>query len=109
MLGGLANFVIYKVFHAPNTTPIRIETLVHGSVVYVLLLALRGGVIEEVFYRGLAMEQLTGLTGRRGLSALIATLAFVAMHMVNFDLRQLISIATMSFGLAALCLRRRNL
>jgi membrane protease YdiL (CAAX protease family) len=108
-LGGLASFVTYNVLHAPNHTAAQIEAIVHGSLIYALALAVRAGVTEEVLYRGLAIEQLTVLTGRRWLAALVATLAFVAVHTVHFDLRQLIPIATASFGLAALYLWRRNL
>jgi membrane protease YdiL (CAAX protease family) len=108
-LGGLASFVTYNVLHAPNHTPAQAESLVRGSLAYALLLALRAGVTEEVLYRGLAIEQLTVLTGRRVLSAVIATLAFIAIHLVHFDLRQLIPVATASFGLAALYLWRHNL
>jgi membrane protease YdiL (CAAX protease family) len=108
-LGGLASFVTYKVLHAPNHTAAQIEGLVRGSLVYGLCLAVRGGVIEEVLYRGLAIEQLTVLTGRRGVAAVVATLVFVAVHTVHFDLIQLIPIATASTGLALIYLWRRNL
>ena len=40
-----------------------------GSAVYAVCLALRAGFIEEIFYRGLAIEQLTSLTGSRGFAA----------------------------------------
>jgi membrane protease YdiL (CAAX protease family) len=109
VLGGLASFVTYQVLHAPNHTPAQVEGLVRGSMVYALCLAVRGGVIEEVLYRGLAIEQLTVLTGRRGLSAVIATLVFVSVHLVHFDVRQLIPIATASTGLTVIYLWRRNL
>jgi membrane protease YdiL (CAAX protease family) len=107
--GGVASFVTYNILRAPNHTPAQIEALVRGSLIYALFLSLRGGMIEEVFFRGLAIEQLTVVTGRRWLGALIATLFFVAIHTVHFDLRQLIPIATVSFGLAGLYLWRRNL
>jgi membrane protease YdiL (CAAX protease family) len=108
-LGGVASFVTYNVLHAPNHTPAQIEQLVRGSFAYAMFLAVRGGVVEEVLYRGLAIEQLTVLTGQRSLAALIATLGFVAVHMVHFDLRQLVPIATVSFGLAGIYLWKRNL
>jgi membrane protease YdiL (CAAX protease family) len=108
-LGGCASFVTYQVLQEPNHTPAQIEGLVRGSLVYALFLALRGGVIEEVLYRGLAIEQLTVLTGRRGLAAVIATLAFVAAHIAHFDLLQLIPIATVSAGFALLYIWRRDL
>lgn len=108
-LGGLASFITYKVLHAANHTPAQMEALVDGSLGFGLLLALRGGVIEEVLYRGLAIEQLAVLTGSRWLAAIIATLAFVAVHMVHFDPRQLIPIATAAFALAGIYLWRHNL
>jgi len=108
-LGGVASFITYQVLHAPNHTPAQIEALVRGSLDYALLLAIRAGVIEEIFYRGLAIEQLTVLTGNRLLAAAVATLAFVAVHLVHFDLRQLIPIAMVSVGLATLYLWKRNL
>jgi membrane protease YdiL (CAAX protease family) len=109
VLGGAASFVTYKVLHQPNNTPAQAEALVRGSFVYALCLAVRAGVIEEVFYRGLAIEQLGVLTGQRWLGAVIATSTFVLVHLVHFDVRQLIPIATVSTGLAVLYLWRRNL
>lgn len=109
VLGGLASFVTYKVFHEPNHTVAQVESLVRGSLIYALFLALRAGVVEEVLYRGLAIEQLTILVRNRWLAALIASLAFAALHIVRFDVLQLIPIAVLSFGLAAIYLWRRNL
>jgi membrane protease YdiL (CAAX protease family) len=83
--------------------------MIHGSLGYAFFLALRGGVVEEILYRGLAIEQLTVLTGRRWFAAVIATLFFIAIHMSRFDLVQLIPIATASTGFAVLYLWRRNL
>ncbi|HXI85975.1 MAG TPA: CPBP family intramembrane glutamic endopeptidase [Parvularculaceae bacterium] len=109
VLSGLASFVTYNVLHQANHTAAQIEALVRGSLVYAFFLALRGGVIEEIFFRGLAIEQLTLLTGRRWVAALSATLLFIFVHALRFDLRQLIPIATASFGFMALYLWRRNL
>lgn len=108
-LGGLASFVTYNVLHAPNHTPAQIEALVRGSLGFGLLLALRAGVIEEVLYRGLAIEQLAVLTGRRWLAALVATLAFIGVHALHFDPRQLIPVATAAFTLSGIYLWRHNL
>jgi membrane protease YdiL (CAAX protease family) len=77
--------------------------------VYAIFLALRGGVAEEVLYRGLAIEQLTVLTGRRWLAASIAGVIFVLAHSVHFDVHQLIPIAAATLGMTALYLWRRNL
>jgi membrane protease YdiL (CAAX protease family) len=82
---------------------------VGGSVIYALWLSVRAGVIEEIFYRGLAIEQLTLFTGRRWLSAVIATSVFVAVHALHFDWVQLVPIAAVGIVLAALYLWRRDL
>lgn len=108
-LGALASFVTYNVLHQPNHTAGQIEALVRGSLVYAIFLAVRGGVVEELFYRGLAIEQLTVLTGSRPFAALGATTVFVFVHALRFDFLQLIPIATASFGFMGLYLWRRNL
>lgn len=70
---------------------------------------MRGGVIEEVLYHGLAIEQLTVLSRRRWLAASLATVFFILVHTLRFDLRQLVSISVLSVGFALLYLWRRNL
>jgi membrane protease YdiL (CAAX protease family) len=109
ILGALPSFVIYDVLHHRNRSVAEVEALVRGSLVYALCLALRAGVVEELLYRGLAIEQLTVLTGRRWFAALSATVAFVLVHAVRFGLLQLVPVAAASFGFAALYLWRRNL
>jgi len=108
-LGAAASFLTYKVLHRPNQAVAEIEALVRGSLGYALCLALRAGVIEEILYRGLAIEQLTTLTGSRWLGAVGATLFFVMVHAVRFDVFQLIPIATASIGFTVLYVWRRNL
>ena len=108
-MGALASFITYNVLHQPNRSPADVEAVVHDSLVYALCLAVRGGVIEEIFYRGLAIEQLSALMGRRWFAALVATVFFIAVHALRFDARQLIPIATTSTGFAVLYLWRRNL
>jgi membrane protease YdiL (CAAX protease family) len=108
-MGAAVSYVTYSALKEPNRSVAEIEALVRGSLVYALFIALRGGVIEEVFYRGLAIEQLTVLTGRRWFAAVAATLVFIVIHALRFDLRQLITIAVPSIGFTALYLWRRNL
>lgn len=45
-----------------------------------IVLAVTGGPIEELLYRGYAIERLTTLTSRRWLGATLAVLAFAAAH-----------------------------
>ncbi len=45
-----------------------------------LYAALTAGVVEEILYRGYAIERLTALVGRRWIAALVAILAFALAH-----------------------------
>jgi membrane protease YdiL (CAAX protease family) len=104
--------VVYVVYHGLHQTPHvvgQIRTLVGGSVVYALCLAVRAGVIEEVLFRGLAIEQLSALTGIRWLAALIATVFFVLMHGLYFDWVQLLPVAAIGIVLTLLYLWRHDL
>ena len=65
--------------------------------------------IEETLFRGLAIEQLTTLTGHRLLAAAIALMAFILVHMRRFDLAQLVPIGLVSIVLTGLYLWRRDL
>jgi uncharacterized protein len=107
--GALAAYLVYGLLHQPQHSDAQAAALVNGSVVYALCLAVRAGVIEEIFFRGLAIEQLTSLTGYRWLSAFLATAVFVVIHALHFDWIQLIPIAAVSIVLTGLYLWRRDL
>ena len=107
--GMFAAHIIYGVLHQPQRADAQAAALVGGSVVYALCLAIRAGVIEEVFYRGLAIEQLSVFTGRRWLSALMAAAVFTLMHALHFDWVQLIPIGLVAIILAVLYLWRHDL
>lgn len=107
--GALAAYVVYGVLHQPQHSDAQAAALVDGSVVYALCLAIRAGVIEEVFFRGLAIEQLAILTGSRWLAAFLATAIFVVIHALHFDWIQLVPIAAVSIVLTGLYLWRRDL
>ena len=47
---------------------------------YRVFLRLTGGVVEEILYRGYAVERLATLTGRRWLGAVIALISFAIAH-----------------------------
>jgi uncharacterized protein len=98
VVGGIAGYVVYFVLHEPERAPAQVAALLGGSLLYALSLGVRAGVIEEIFFRGLAIEQLTVLTGRRRLSALIATSVFVLMHALFFDWVQLVPVAARPLG-----------
>jgi membrane protease YdiL (CAAX protease family) len=109
VLGGTTSFIVTRVLHQRANTVAEITALVRGSVGYALCLALRAGVVEELLYRGLAIEQLTVLTGNRSLAALIAVLVFVVSHALRFNAASLLPVLVSSAGLVGLYLWRRNL
>lgn len=107
--GALAGYVVYGLLRQSRHADAQVAALVNGSVIYALCLAVRAGVIEEIFFRGLAIEQLTVLTGSRWLSAFLATALFVVIHALRFDWIQLVPIAAVSIVLAGLYLWRHDL
>ncbi len=104
-----AAYVLYGRMHLPEHADAQAAALVGGSVVYAVCLSVRAGVVEELFYRGLATEQLSVFTGRRWLSALIAAAVFTLMHALHFDWVQLIPIGLVAIILALLYLWRHDL
>ena len=107
--GALAGYIVYGLLHRAQHSNAQAAALVNGSVAYALCIAVRAGVIEEMLFRGLAIEQLTILTGYRWLSAFLATAVFVAIHALHFDWIQLVPIAAVSVVLVGLYLWRRDL
>jgi len=72
-------------------------------------MVLTAGITEEILYRGYAIERLYALTGQPKLSAGIAYLVFVALHIPFWGLGGTIQIGLGSIILYALYLCRRNL
>src|ERR1700728_2877473 len=95
--------------HQPSHADVQAAAMTHGSIGLALILALRAGAIEELFYRGIAIEQLTLLTGRRWLGAVIAAALFIFAHALIFDWPQLIPIAAATLVLTLLYLWRGDL
>jgi membrane protease YdiL (CAAX protease family) len=108
-VGALAAYVVYGLLHRAQHSDAQAAALVNGSVAYAVCIAVRAGVIEEIFFRGLAIEQLTVLTGSRLLSAFLATAVFVVVHALHFDWIQLVPIAGVSIVLVGLYLWRHDL
>ena len=107
--GALAADVVYGLLHRAQHSDAQAAALVNGSAAYAVCIAVRAGVIEEIFFRGLAIEQLTVLTGSRLLSAFLATVVFVVIHALHFEWIQLVPIAGVSIVLVGLYLWRRDL
>jgi membrane protease YdiL (CAAX protease family) len=106
--GGTAQ-VAYSALHQTPHANQEAAALVHGSVVYALFVALRAGVVEELLYRGIAIEQFAAFIGSRWVAALLAGVLFVAAHALVFDWPQLIPIAMATLVMTLLYMWRHDL
>jgi membrane protease YdiL (CAAX protease family) len=107
--GAIGAYLIYTVLRQPMEAQAQASAIVSGSVVYAICLAVRAGVVEEILFRGLAIEQLSTLTGNRLLAGAIVTVVFIADHALRFYWAQLVPIAAVSVVLTGLYLWRRDL
>jgi uncharacterized protein len=102
-------FIVYGLLHQPEHEDAQMAAIVGSSALYAVCLAVRAGVVEEILFRGLAIEQLSVLTGRRWPAAFLSTLVFVLSHALNFDWAQLVPVATVSIVVVGLYLWRHDL
>ena len=72
-------------------------------------LCLTGTVLEEILYRGYAMERLIQLTGRPWLAGTVDWLAFSAAHLKFFGLGPTLDIGPLSAALVVLYGKERSL
>lgn len=88
LLWGLLATVLLVVGVAASMALLQVLGLSYGSgdakfvapVWMTLLIVLRAGIVEEVFYRGYAIERLEMLTGNRIVATLLPLIAFAAFH-----------------------------
>lgn len=92
-----------------GTTASGITVLAQTPVALRVAIVLTAGVTEEILFRGYPIERLYRLTGRLGLSAGIAYLAFTALHIPFWGLGGTIQIGVWSLIVTALYVWRRNL
>jgi membrane protease YdiL (CAAX protease family) len=64
----------------PDAARAGIERLLRVPMWFRVVLGVSGGIVEELLYRGYALERLAMITGRRWLGAAISALAFTAAH-----------------------------
>ena len=69
----------------------------------------RAGVVEEIVFRGYAIERIEALTGRRWLAGLVSAALFIAVHISGWGYAQLIVVAFGALILTILYLWRRDL
>lgn len=79
------------------------------SWIYAGWVALRAGVVEEVLFRGVLIEQLAILSGRRWLGAILSGVIFVSAHSISFDWFQLLMASAATVALTLVYMQRRNL
>jgi len=76
---------------------------------YRMLAVLIGGAVEEILYRGFAIERIAELSGRRWLGALVALALFTFAHLGYWGWPHLIVAGCAGMVLTALYLLRRDL
>jgi membrane protease YdiL (CAAX protease family) len=69
----------------------------------------RAGVVEEIVFRGYAIERLQFLTGSKWIAGALSTAAFIAVHIGSWGYPQLIVVSFGALILTALYLLRRDL
>jgi len=74
-----------------------------------LILFFTGTFLEEIFYRGYAIERLTSITGKKWLVGPISWAAFTFVHLKFFGLGPTLDVGVLSAGLVILYLRERSI
>lgn len=93
----------------PEDDPAAVAAMVHGSLGYAAIMALGAGFVEEVLFRSILIAELTRLTRRPALSAILSGLAFVLAHGLKFNWVQLTMAAMATIALTVVYLWRRDL
>ncbi|MER3513044.1 MAG: CPBP family intramembrane metalloprotease [Chloroflexota bacterium] len=92
-----------------GTTSAGIAQLAQVPVALRMAIVVTAGITEEILFRGYPIERLSSLTGRLGLGALIAYVAFVLLHIPFWGIGGTIQIGVWSLIITFLYVRRRNL
>lgn len=92
-----------------GTTSGGIAQLAHMPMALRIGVVLTAGITEEILSRGYPIERLYGLTHRLGLSASVAYVAFVLLHLPFWGLGGTIQIGVWSIVVTILYVNRRNL
>ena len=92
-----------------GTTSDNILQLAQSPIALRVGIVLTAGITEEILARGYPIERLYNLTNRLGLSALIAYIAFLLLHIPFWGLGGSIQIGIWSIVITILYIKRRNL
>ncbi len=92
-----------------GTTSSGIAQLASTPIALRIAIVITAGVTEEILFRGYPIERLNNLIGHLGLSALIAYVVFVLLHIPFWGLGGTIQIGVWSIIVTILYIKRRNL
>jgi membrane protease YdiL (CAAX protease family) len=111
LLGLLTFFISAFVFSALHigTTATGVKQLAAVPIGWRAFIVLTAGITEEILFRGYPIERLNMLTGRLGLSAALAYLIFVMVHIPLWGLGGAIQIGLWSIVVTGLYVWRRRL
>jgi membrane protease YdiL (CAAX protease family) len=88
-----------KVLHRLGANPLWLQ----------VMLAARAGVVEEVLFRGYAIERIREFTGSAPIAAALSLASFTIAHLAGWGWAQLLPVATAGLILTLLYLWRRDL
>lgn len=93
-----------------GTTSAGILELAQMSIALRIGIVLTAGITEEIMFRGYPIERINSLTeGRLGISALIAYVVFVLLHIPFWGLGGTLQIGVWNLVITILYVKRRNL
>lgn len=92
-----------------QTTSPGIERLAQVPFILRVAIVLTAGITEEILFRGFPIERLNTLTGRLGISALIAYTVFVLLHLPFWGVGGALQVGVWTIVVTLLYVARRNL
>jgi membrane protease YdiL (CAAX protease family) len=104
----LSYAVIFRLLGLPANRA-AVGQITRNPVWFLILLLTRAAVVEEIAYRGYAIERIEELTGSRSLAALISVVVFTLAHFAFWGGTHLIVVGFSAVILALLYLWRRDL
>jgi len=107
--GGLSALLIKLMGLESNQTLKTISKLASFPIWAKFLIALRAGVVEEIIFRGFAIESLTRILKNRWVAASISLVLFTLIHLQGWGLTHLISVGLVGAVITLFYLWKRNL
>lgn len=105
---GASAFLAIRYFHLTQNQA-AYEQLANTPLLYRAALVTRAAVVEEILFRGYALERIQALTGNRWLAGLLSLAVFTYAHLSYWGWTQLIFAGLAGLVLTAMYLWRRDL